>query len=74
MGTVTEMSLVWNKLQTRVIEPRPIVLMGSCWPPLVEAFKRHLVVSDDDVRLLDFAETPEEAVRIIVEKSEGVRV
>ena len=74
MGTVTELSLVWNKLQTRVIGPRPVVLLGDCWPPLVEAFRRHLVVSDEDVRLLDFAGTPEEAVRIIAEKSEGVEV
>ena len=34
MGTVTELSLVWNKIQTRVIEPRPLVLLGDCWPPV----------------------------------------
>ena len=28
MGTVTELSLVWNKIQTRVIGPRPLVLLG----------------------------------------------
>jgi predicted Rossmann-fold nucleotide-binding protein len=28
MGTVTEISLVWNKLQTGVIEKRPLVLLG----------------------------------------------
>jgi uncharacterized protein (TIGR00730 family) len=72
MGTVTELSLVWNKLQTKVVGPRPLVLLGECWPPLVEAFRRHLVVSEEDVRWLDFAATPEEAVRIIREKSEGV--
>ena len=37
MGTVTEISLVWNKMQTRVLEPRPLVLLGDCWPPLVES-------------------------------------
>ena len=73
-GTVTELSLVWNKLQTRVIGPRPLVLLGACWPPVVEALKRHLVVSDADVSLLDFAETPEDAARIIIEKSKGVIV
>jgi len=73
-GTVTELSLVWNKLQTSVIEPRPLVLLGRCWPPVVEAFKQHLVVSEADVRWLTFAETPEEAVRHIIEKSEGVIV
>ncbi len=69
MGTVTELSLVWNKLQTRVLEPRPLVLLGDCWPPVVQEWQRQLVVSNDDVRILDFAGTPEEAVAIIKEKS-----
>src|SRR5919112_507084 len=64
MGTVTEVSLVWNKIQTGVIEPRPLVLLGDCWPPLVEAWRRHLIVSEEDVGMLDLAETPDEAVRI----------
>src|SRR5215210_5760436 len=72
MGTVTELSLVWNKLQTRVIDPRPLVLLGDCWPPVVDAWRKNLVVSEQDVSILDFARTAEEAVQIIVEKSEGV--
>jgi uncharacterized protein (TIGR00730 family) len=74
MGTVTEVSLVWNKLQTRVLDPRPLVLLGDCWPPIVKEWQRHLAVSDDDVKMLDFAGTPEEAVAIIEEKSAGVVV
>ena len=74
MGTVTELSLVWNKLQTGVIDPRPLVLLGDCWPPVIEAWRKHLVVRDEDVRMIDLAETPEEAVKIILEKSKGVRV
>jgi uncharacterized protein (TIGR00730 family) len=73
-GTVTELSLVWNKLQTKVIEARPLVLLGDCWPPVIEALRSNLVVSEQDVSLLDFARTPAEAVQIIIEKSEGVRV
>jgi uncharacterized protein (TIGR00725 family) len=74
MGTVTEVSLVWNKLQTLVLEPRPLVLLGDCWPPIVNEWQRHLAVSDNDVGILDFAGTPEEAVAIIKEKSNGVVV
>ena len=72
MGTVTEVSLVWNKLQTGVLEARPLVLLGDCWPPLLKELQRHLAVSDNDLRLLDFASTPEQAVGIINEKSKGV--
>jgi uncharacterized protein (TIGR00730 family) len=72
-GTVTELSLVWNKLQTRVIEPRPLVLLGDCWPKVIEAFRENLVVSEADVKLLNFVNTPEEAVRIIEESAEEQR-
>src|SRR5436309_9687165 len=72
MGTVTEVSLVWNKLQTRVIEPRPLVLLGDCWPPVVKAWQQYLAVTEQNVAALDFALTPEEAVAIINEKSKGV--
>lgn len=73
MGTVTELSLVWNKLQTGVIEPRPLVLLGESWVPVVEAWKTNLEVSEADTRYLDFAKTPEEAVEIIRRKVGGVR-
>ena len=72
MGTVTELSLVWNKIQTRVIAPRPLVLLGDCWPPIVKAWQSYLAVSDQDVKSLDFASTAEEAVAIIKEKSKDV--
>jgi uncharacterized protein (TIGR00725 family) len=74
MGTVTELSLVWNKIQTRVIEPRPLVLLGDCWLPVVKAWQANLVVTDADVAALDFAGSPEEAVAIVQEKSKGITI
>ena len=74
MGTVTEVSLVWNKLQTGVIEKRPLVLLGDCWKQVVECWQENLVVSKADVAWLDFATNAEEACRIIDEKSKGVKL
>ena len=72
MGTVTEISLVWNKLQTRVLASRPLILVGECWTPVVGAWKQCLSVSDSDISLLDFAKNAEEAYNVIVAKSGGV--
>lgn len=72
MGTVTEVSLVWNKLQTGVIQKRPLVLLGDCWKPVVDCWQTNLAVSEKDVSFLDFAESAEVACQIIVEKSKGV--
>lgn len=74
MGTVTEVSLVWNKLQTRVIGSRPLVLLGDCWKPVVDAWQHNLAVSDSDVSILDFAGNAQEAFDIITRKTSGVTI
>lgn len=74
MGTVTEVSLVWNKLQTGVIDKRPLVLLGECWNNVIKTWQENLVVSDKDISLLDFAENAEKASRIIIEKSKKVSI
>ena len=74
MGTVTEISLVWNKLQTGVLGKRPLVLVGDCWKGVVESWQENLVVSAADVSYLDFASNAEDASSIIVEKTQGVTV
>lgn len=74
MGTVTEISLVWNKLQTGVIKRCPLVLIGKCWQPVIDAWRSNLVVSDADVNLLDLVTTAEAASEIIIKKSKGVMI
>jgi uncharacterized protein (TIGR00725 family) len=74
MGTVTEISLVWNKLQTGVLAPRPLVLLGESWKRVVDAWEQNLVVSKADISLLDFADTAEQACNIIISKSRGVAI
>jgi len=73
MGTVTEISLVWNKLQTGVLEKRPLILLGDCWKTVVKAWQENLVVSDADVSWVDFAASADEACQIIINKSKGVK-
>jgi uncharacterized protein (TIGR00725 family) len=74
MGTVTEISLVWNKLQTHVLDPRPLVLLGDCWPPVVREWQRQLAVTDADVDILRFATSAEEAVQIVQRESLQVAI
>lgn len=71
MGTITEISLVWNKILTGVLQPRPLVLVGDCWPPVVEAWRQYMAVSDNEIAFVSFAETAEDAVRHIFENTGG---
>jgi len=68
MGTVTEISLVWNKLVMNVLSRRPLILLGECWPRAIDCLRQHLVVSDNDMTYLTFASTPEEAVTFLKDR------
>ena len=74
MGTVTEVSLVWNKLQTGVLEKRPLILVGDCWRNVVECWQENLAVSVADVSFLEFAADAEEACSAIISNTRGVVV
>lgn len=71
MGTVTEISLVWNKLTTGVLAPRPLVLVGECWSGVVESWQANLVVSDKDLSYLNFAADAATAASMIFERAGG---
>ena len=68
MGTVTEVSLVWNKLVTGVLAPRPLILLGECWPRAMACLREHLVVSDNDMTHISFVDTAEQAVEALRER------
>lgn len=62
MGTLTEVSLVWNLLQTRTMEAKPMILVGDYWKPIFETLARHLMVSESDLQLMAIVPTVEAAV------------
>lgn len=61
VGTLSEMALAWAASQTEG-KALPLVLLGECWPPIIQSLRENLIVSDGDLSLLRFAASPEEAV------------
>ena len=62
MGTLTEVSLIWNMLQTRTMTGKPMILVGRFWKPLLRSVADHLVVSRDELDLFHYVDDAEEAV------------
>jgi len=65
MGTVTEVSLVWNQLVTGVLPRRPLILLGACWPRAMACLQEQLVISHDDMTHLSFVDTAAQAVEAL---------
>jgi uncharacterized protein (TIGR00730 family) len=62
VGTLSEMAIVWAASQTEG-QALPLVLLGDCWPPIIQSMRENLVINEKDLNLLRFAASPEEAVR-----------
>ncbi len=73
MGTLTEVSLIWNMLQTRTIDKKPMILVGNFWRPLLRSLAEHLVISASDLNLLNYVDNVDEAVDFLCRLHSGKR-
>jgi uncharacterized protein (TIGR00730 family) len=62
MGTLTEISLIWNMLQTKTMTAKPMILVGKFWRPLLESVAVHLVISPEELDLFQYVDDAGEAV------------
>lgn len=61
-GTLAEIALGWNLVQTRSVEPRPLLLVGERWRQALDALRPLLLLRDPaDFELLRLAEDAESA-------------
>jgi len=47
LGTLAELAMTWDLLAIRVLEPRPLLLYGEMWQPIVDTLSVQLVLSAD---------------------------
>jgi len=47
LGTLAELSMTWDLLAIHVLEPRPLLLYGDMWQPIVSTLSEQLVLSTD---------------------------
>ncbi len=66
VGTLVEITLVWNKIMTGALPPRPLILVGrETWQPWLDACQATLAVEQKHLDLLTVVGTPAEAMTII---------
>lgn len=47
LGTLAELAMTWDLLAIHVLEPRPLLLYGDMWQPIVNILSDQLVLSAD---------------------------
>jgi uncharacterized protein (TIGR00725 family) len=67
IGTLVEVTLVWNKLTTNVLPPRPMVLVGrDIWIPWLESCQATLAINPRHIEYLTIVDSAAEAVLAVM--------
>lgn len=61
-GTLVELAMVWEMTAKRLIQPRPIIIYGDYWLPVIEATARERPKS---ARAIQIADTIEKVLTIL---------
>ncbi len=73
IGTVLELTLIWQLLQVRHLENTPLILVGKMWPGLVEWARDSMLgfetplISPADIEIPICVANGDEAIRILRE-------
>ena len=67
IGTLLEIALTWNQLVIGIIEPKPVILLGSAWQKVLETFFSELgdYIPVDDRQYLAYAPDPSTALELL---------
>ena len=72
-GTLVELAVVWEMLNKRVVHPRPFVVLGDFWRPVLERVReveagQESKWSEAKNRLVHVANTPEAAADFLAKR------
>ncbi len=48
LGTLAELAMTWDLIAIRVLEPRPLLLYGDMWQPIISTLCEQLILSADN--------------------------
>ncbi len=59
VGTLAEVTYVWNLLQIGVMSPRPFLLLGQDWQPILDAIRAHSHIGSAVAALPELVASPQ---------------
>ncbi|MGD2155504.1 MAG: LOG family protein [Anaerolineales bacterium] len=76
IGTLVEIGTMWSQIQTNVISPRPLILIGNEWRDIINTMFDQLgnYIPMSDRRYLTFSPDVDSAVRLLKEMLESKHI
>lgn len=66
-GTISEFGMAWGLARLFFGQHKPLILYGSWWHEIMEAFGRNMRLRDEELRVYEIVSTPEQVVEEIEE-------
>lgn len=66
LGTLAELAMTWDLLAIHTLQPRPLVVYGKCWLPVLDQLKASLVISvDHSMDVITYCETHDQVLEAL---------
>jgi len=66
-GTISEFGMAWALARLYFASRKPLILFGSGWHEIMEAFGRNMCLRPEELRAYRIVDSPEEAVEEIID-------
>lgn len=66
-GTISEFGMAWGLARLFFGEHKPLILFGSFWHEITEAFGRSMYLRQEELQVYKIVDAPEEAVEKVIE-------
>ena len=67
IGTLSEVTLAWSMLQTRSFVRKPLILLGTNWSAVVDAWRNHTDLGASIAALASMVATPADALAVLAQ-------
>lgn len=62
IGTLSEVTLAWSLMQARDLAPKPLVLLGADWEPVIAVLRGHTDLGSSIAALARVVRTPQDVL------------
>ncbi len=64
-GTISEFGMVWALAKLYYGKHKPVILLGAFWKELVATFQNTMILDDNELSVLHYAETKEDVLNLL---------
>lgn len=66
-GTISEFAMAWGLARLYFGHHKPLILFGSFWREIIEAFKRNMMLRPEELRVFKIVDRPEQVLKALDE-------